>query len=302
MKPVSSTLSTWLDDHTQGVWADCYTITPRGGSPVYLTTHTAALLLGGHSYQPGGSNGRPLVKTNRIKRAAGLDPGSLECSLLGGSEATWNGVALSLAALESAFDGAWIRVDRVFGDLAPDVSMGGMPVHEGPVSRVKVGSYGVELTVADGREDLLRPFPRRIVQPGCNWAFGSTECGISLASHTFNYTSASGSTTTRVNSSSFTTKADSYFALGTITFTGNVTASLAGVARGVAVHDSTGFVDVDRPLPVAPANGDTFSVVAGCPKTLAACGHNGTNGKFGVINSANYGGFPFVPNPDTVSE
>ena len=44
-----------------------------------------------------------------------------------------------------------------------------------------------------------------------------------------------------------------------------------------------------------PAGTVTVTVVAGCGGTLVECGHNGVNGKFGVVNSANFGGFPFLP-------
>ena len=308
MKPAGSSLVTFLNATTAVPFvAHLFAITPRGGATVYLTSHSADITVGGHTWLAGGgSTTRPLLRYDGREQRAGLDPGSLRFSMLtdGSASVVWGSLRLQLAALEGVFDGAWVRVERIFGQAldTPDISLGTLPIHEGPIAGRRVGSFGVEFTVSDGREDLVRPFPRRIVQPGCNWKFGSAECSIPLVSHTFSYTSASGSTVTRINSSSFTSSADDYFALGTITFTGNVTAALAGVTRGIAVHDSTGFVDVDRPLPVAPANGDTFSITAGCPKTLAACGHNGVAGKFGVINSANYGGFPFVPTPDTVSE
>ena len=300
MKPVSSDLSTYLDNTTAGWWVDLYKFTPKTVSDIYITTHTDSI----GSYMPGGSNGRPLIKFVSRRQQAGLDPGEMRIRLLGGAEATWGGVRLPLAAINGAFDGMWVRVERMFGSVpgTPDVANGTMPLHEGPISEIVPFSTGVELSISDGREDLTSLFPKRIVQPGCGWAFGSSECGISLASHTFNYTAGSSSTITRVNSSSFTAKAASYFEHGLITFTGNVTSSLAGVSRGVAVHNATtGYVDLDRPLLIAPASGDTFSISAGCPKTLAACGHNGVNGKFGIVNSDNFGGFPFIPSPDSVA-
>ncbi len=304
MKPAGSSLVTFLNATTAVPFvAHLFAITPRGASTVYLTSHSANITVGGHTWLAGGgTTTRPLLRYLGREQKAGLDPAELRFAMLtdGSASVVWGSVRLQVAALDGVLDGAWVRVERIFGQAldTPDTSLGTLPIHEGPISGRRIGSFGVEFTVSDGRDDLVRPFPGRLVQPGCNWKFGSTQCGISAASHTFTYTTSTGTTATRLVSGSLTTKAAGYFDLGLVTLTSG---ALSGMQRGVKAHDATtGYLDLDRPLASVPATGTTFSVVAGCPKTLAACGFNGTNGKFGVVNGENYGGFPFIPNPDTV--
>lgn len=303
MKPAGSSLATYLDASTaSGFLAHLFAFT-AAGTTTYYTDHSANITVNGHTYLAGGVSNRPLFQVVGRSQASGMDPGEIRIVMRGGTDALWGGKSLQKAAMDRDFDSVTVRVERIFGAAlgTPDTSMGSLPLHEGPISRVKIGSFSIEITVADWREGWSRPFPKRILQPGCNWQFGSTECGISLASHTFTGYSVTGtSTTALLTSSSVAGKATGYFTLGTIVFNGNVTAALGGVKRGVADHGASGVVTFDRPLPVAAASGDTFTIVAGCPKTLVACGFNGSAGKFGVINEANFGGFPFVPNPDTV--
>ena len=68
---------------------------------------------------------------------------------------------------------------------------------------------------------------------------------------------------------------------GQITFTGNVTAALAG--KTVAVRGSFAGEILTAPLPVAPAAGDAFTIRRGCGRTFNAC--------CARLNTENYGGF-----------
>ncbi len=71
-----------------------------------------------------------------------------------------------------------------------------------------------------------------------------------------------------------------YWAAGTVTFdTGTATVALRGVSARV-LQSYSGAIVVSK-LPAAPANGDTFTIVKGCPRTFNACAERGRTEDFG---------------------
>jgi uncharacterized phage protein (TIGR02218 family) len=79
---------------------------------------------------------------------------------------------------------------------------------------------------------------------------------------------------------------DNYFTNGTITFTSGLNTGLSAVIK----HHAGTAIDLFLPTAFLVAPGDTFTVQAGCDKTLATCG-----AKFN--NVINFGGFPHI-SPD----
>jgi len=77
-----------------------------------------------------------------------------------------------------------------------------------------------------------------------------------------------------------------WWAGGRVRFDDNTaTAALRGVSRRV-LGSFSGAVDVAA-LPAAPANGDTFVIERGCPRTFNACCER--------LNLENFGGFTTMP-------
>lgn len=85
------------------------------------------------------------------------------------------------------------------------------------------------------------------------------------------------------------TSSSSFFAQGVITFKSGVN---SGLQRSVA-SGASGIVTLVERVPVAPSAGDTFHIVPGCDKASNTCSN-----KFG--NLIHFGGFPNIPNPETV--
>lgn len=86
-----------------------------------------------------------------------------------------------------------------------------------------------------------------------------------------------------------------WFDLGVVTFTSG---ALLGQSRIVASYAHDGIsgnntLAVIPAFPVSPGPGDTFNVLPGCDKQQTTC-----SGKF--ANLANFGGFPYIPTPETV--
>ena len=118
--------------------------------------------------------------------------------------------------------------------------------------------------------------------------FGTAEagrlgyCGLSSAAFTF----TGAVTSVETNKWKFTTglsQADGYFSAGLLTFnTGNNAGLTVTIKKQVG-----GQLELFIPTAFSIQVGDTFTVVAGCDKTLATC-----KAKFN--NVANFGGFPHI--------
>ncbi len=83
-----------------------------------------------------------------------------------------------------------------------------------------------------------------------------------------------------------------YFASGVITFTSGVNNGISRVVTSYSNPSGTaGVVVVTPPLPVAPAAGDQFAIVADCDRSLATCTYR-------YHNSQLYAGLPWLPPPE----
>lgn len=80
-----------------------------------------------------------------------------------------------------------------------------------------------------------------------------------------------------------------WFDLGYLTFT---TGANAGTTWAIDTYGAGGVVTLRRPLFFAPSTGDAFTAYPGCSKTLTVCNYK-------YSNLANFGGFPFIPTPET---
>lgn len=88
---------------------------------------------------------------------------------------------------------------------------------------------------------------------------------------------------------------DDWFSRGLLTFTAGAATGQAIEVKTHAVSAATGSVTIElwsaARLPLSP--GQTFTVSAGCDKTIATC-----NAKF--ANSLNHRGFPTIPGNDFI--
>ena len=79
------------------------------------------------------------------------------------------------------------------------------------------------------------------------------------------------------------------FELGTIT---SITGLNTGLNRTIATFVSGGTVAVKLAFLFPIAAGDQFKLLPGCNRTMATCANI-------FNNAANFGGFPFIPTPET---
>jgi uncharacterized phage protein (TIGR02218 family) len=87
---------------------------------------------------------------------------------------------------------------------------------------------------------------------------------------------------------SVSARTDGYYDNGQIVFTSGPN---AGLTKAVKQYFGRTFF-FNSPLPFMPNAGDTFTAYPGCDKTQNTC-----TSRFN--NLANFGGFPYVPVPET---
>lgn len=108
------------------------------------------------------------------------------------------------------------------------------------------------------------------------------KCGLSSTSFTFTG-SISSVITPKWKFGISSVKADGYYSNGQITFTSGFNSGLSAVIK---VHSSN-QIELFLPTAFVVNLGDTFTIYAGCDKTLSTC-------KTKFSNSINFGGFPHI--------
>ena len=285
MKTASAGFINWLAANTEMVMAELYDITLADGTQLHYTTFDRSLMVGGTTYLAG----PPTFKRGTVEEVLGLSKvGTLSLEIHANPTDLISGVPVLQKIVRGDFDKAALTVRRLFMDSTL--------TQQGTVIRF-VGNIGdldqVSRTVAKFTckskvEDLNIQLPRKILQPTCIHTLFDSGCSLNKSSFAVNGTVQTGSTVNKLITN--LTQADSYFDNGQLVFN-----SGANSGRVVAVKqylNAGGTVYFVVPLPAPPGAGDTFTVYPGCDKTQATC-----TSKFS--NLANFGGFPYVPVPET---
>lgn len=137
--------------------------------------------------------------------------------------------------------------------------------------------------------DAMNQTVGRSIKPGCDARFGSSRCGISIATvqATGSITSVTSNQVVRDSSRS---EAADWFGAGTIKFTTGANAGLP--AMDIRSYSADGTITTFDPLYYAPQVGDAFVLVPGCRKRREDC-----RDKWG--NIINFQGFPDQPTSST---
>jgi uncharacterized phage protein (TIGR02218 family) len=207
---------------------------------------------------------------------------------------TYPGTSIGLlaAALNNLFDAASVSVFTAYMPLGSygDVSNGVETKFVGTITKINdIQRTKVEFDCADPFYLLNLKVPTRVFQSNCPWSFGDSNCDPSggIAAFTQSFTAKSGSTQWTLTPVSAFSQGTGYFSQGVVKC---LTGANAGLSQTVKLHDSSGNLQLMVPFLLAPSAGDTFSVVAGCDKSLSTC-----QTKFN--NASHFGGQPFVPAP-----
>ncbi len=275
-------LITFLQNNTQFRMADLYTITLKSGTVLRYTTWDTTVVVLGNTFL----TGPPSIERTHIEEKLGMDVATIELTIQASLSDLVNGTPILQAIGQGLWDGAAFRIDRLF--MGPAGNQIGTVIRfsgvVGPVDEL-THSY-VKLTVNSGTQYLTMQLPPIIMQPNCVHTLFDAGCTLNKASFAENNTVQAGSTVNKLISVS--AKADGHYDNGQIVFTSGAN---NGLTKAVKNFLSQIFY-FNSPLPFVPNAGDTFTAYPGDDKTQATC----TN-KFS--NLANFGGFPYVPVPET---
>lgn len=272
------------------VRADIWTITLNGGGIIRWTSHDADIVAGGHRFISG-----PAIERGSISEKTGVEVATLRVTLTGGDDDLINASPVISFIAAHGLDGASVKLERAYAP-AWGLDSDGIPIpvtgtvirFAGKVTSIDSVMGGTaEFTVSSWLVLLNANSPRNHYQVGCLRTLYDAGCGVDPA--TFSNVGTVGSGATSMGFGSGLTGAAGYYSQGRVVF---LTGANAGINRTVKINDGSGNFSLIKPLPVAPAAGDTFRAYAGCDLTKATC-----KDKFN--NLARHKATPFVPLPTT---
>jgi uncharacterized phage protein (TIGR02218 family) len=196
------------------------------------------------------------------------------------------------AALSGLFDACQVTVQTVYMPLSQygDVSNGVETKFVGQITAIQSISRNlVKFQCADYLYLLNVKVPTRIIQSNCPWGFADTNCSLTASTYTQNFTAKAGTTSWVLTPVTAFSQPSDYFTQGVVKC---LTGPNNGLSQAVKLHDASGNLEVMYPWLFPPAAGDTFSVIAGCDKSVTACTQ-----KFD--NLVHFGGMPLVPVPQS---
>lgn len=145
-----------------------------------------------------------------------------------------------------------------------------------------------------GLSDRLSQETGRLFTTTCSADLGDNHCKVDLTAPAFH---GSGTVASVTAASSFVAGGldgfdDGWFTAGRLTFASGAN---AGLSVEVKTHRNSGTVSIDlwQAMPEPIAEGDTFTVTAGCDKAFSTC-----HDRF--ANAVNFRGFPHIPGNDFV--
>ena len=281
MKSASAALIALLNSNEQFSMADLYIFTLVGGSILRYSGAPTALSANGQVFALG-----PKFERSKTKVVIGVQVDELEVKVYPEPTDLIGNLPFLEAAWQGQLDGALLQLERAFMPAYGDTSPGTVVLFAGRVSDIDCSRTGIDMKCRSHLELLNIQMPRRLWQASCTHVFGGPMCQFDRAGLALTFPAGPGSTQTAITNAPDSTTP---FALGTIT---GVTGANAGCSRTVAEFVSGGTVTVTLAFLSGVATGDQFQLLPGCDHTIGTCAN--------VFNNAqNFGGFPYIPIPET---
>lgn len=169
-----------------------------------------------------------------------------------------------------------------------DLTMGQIILMSGTIGQVKIGRNMVTAELRSITQAMQQNIGR-IYSNNCSADFCDPKCGLVIGNFTF-----TGSVTSQISSiswidSSLSSFNANYFRGGIITWTSGLNNGFKTEIRG----SISGFITLQLSMINQINIGDTYSIIAGCDKTIGTCS--------GIFNNQiNFRGFPHVPGQDAL--
>jgi uncharacterized phage protein (TIGR02218 family) len=283
MKTATQSFINFLASASEFVMAELYTITLVDGTVLRYTTFDQNLIVGGQTFL----SGPPNFVRSEVEETLGISKvGTLSLEIYANPTDMVEGVPILQKIARGDFDKAQVTVERLFMDENL-VQKGSVIRFVGNIGDLdELGRVGAKFTCKSKVEDLNVPLPRNILQPTCVHTLFDAGCTLSKSSFGKNGIVQAGSTVNKLLTN--LTDPDTYYDNGQLVFTSGTNNGHIVAVKKYALT----IVNFAVPLPAPPNAGDTFTAYPGCDKTQTTC-----TAKF--ANLANFGGFPYVPAPET---
>lgn len=279
---------------------DLYTFTLSSGLVLRYANCGFDVSFGGHTWlcarTPGGIAIDEAADTGpRAHWTVGLDTGTWAVTVMPRDTDTLGALPWLYAVRAGILQESTCRVDRGYvaaWPVIPSLSLvpaGTINVFFGRTAEIDFGRSSVQININDPRELLDSDQPRNLYTAGCRYALYSPQCTLNKALFATNAV-ISSHVSTQLFSISDLTRADNYYALGNLVFTGGDNAGLRMMVRSSI--GATGALTLLAPMPFNVADGDAITAYPGCDKSVTTC-----DGKFN--NKLNYGGFTEIPAAET---
>ena len=282
MKPASSALIALLASSDHFIMADLYTITLVGGSVLRYSAAPTALSANGYIFALG-----PRFERSKTKVVIGTQVDELEVKIYSEPADLIGDLSFLQAAWQGQLDGALLQLERTFMATYGDTSPGTVVLFAGRISDIDCTRTGIDLKCRSHLELLNIQMPRRLWQASCTHTFGDAMCQFDRSAFQATFSAGPGSTQVQI-ATSLTPMPANLYVQGTIA---GLTGGNAGASRAIA-NMGDGWVYLKLAFLSPVIVGDQFQLLPGCDRTLATC-----NTVFN--NASHFGGFPYVPTPET---
>jgi len=257
----------------------CWRLAATDGTVLGFTDHDRDLVVDGVTYRAATG-----FTASAVSHELGLSVGDLT------AEGALQDDALTETDLPAGkWDNATVELRRVnWRDTAQAVL-----VKAGRLGEVSRADRAFEAKLRDIAQ-LAQETRGRVYAARCDATLGDGRCTVDLADPAFRgagtVTSAGGRTVRATGLDGF---AEGWFARGLLTFTSGAAAGLSFDVTDFA-RAATATVTLQDALVHPVAEGDTFTITAGCDKRLETCRER-------FANVANFRGFPHIPGDDFVA-
>ncbi len=164
----------------------------------------------------------------------------------------------------------------------------------GQVERTS-SSFKIELR---SKKDQLRRNTGRVYTQMCDAMLGDTRCAKDVSTSQFRATGVAVSAVTDnlvvVVDSALSAFVDRWFANGLLTFTSGAVDGQSFAIRSDSKMGGQHILELWQPPLTVIEVGDTFTVTAGCDKTLSDC-------RLKFANTINFRGFPYIPTSSRIN-
>ncbi len=279
------TLPTGLEAHllsgaTTLCW--CWRLTRRDGTKFGFTDHDRDLTFEGTTFEAASG-----FTASEIKDSVGLNVDNLEVTAAVTSQRLAEN---DLTA--GIYDDAKVEIYRVNWQSADQRVL----MRSGSLGEVKRSGHAFAAEVRGLAHYLQQP-KGRVFQYSCDADLGDGRCQVTLATPANTGTGAlvSVSSTRRFTVSGLSAFASGWFSRGLLTFT-----SGAALAQKIEIKShskvaSDVIIELWQPAVAPLLPGQTFTVTAGCDKTLDTC-------RARFANAVNFRGFPHMPGNDFLTK